>query len=139
MYIVCCILFGIIDTLQTRFTLRACRSPVCKDFRVGIRTRPELNFVPVPDPPVLSGIRTGSCTRLCHQNRNWYQALLPEPVPGSVTGTGTGTRLCYRNRFLYQCTRLCHRNRNWYQALLPELVPGSVTGTGSCTRLCHQS
>ena len=37
-------------------------------YRVQCRTRPELNFAPVPGPPVQSG-------------------LSPGPVPGSVTGT----------------------------------------------------
>ena len=74
------------------------------------KTQPELNFAPVPEPPVISGTRTG--TRLCPRNR--YQALSLVPGPGPVTGNESGTRLCHWNR---------------YQALEPELepVPGSVT------------
>ena len=47
---------------------------------VRTRTRPELNFAPVPEPvpesPVKSG--TGPGTRLCHRYR--YQALSLEPI-----------------------------------------------------------
>ena len=50
---------------------------------IGTRTRPELNFTPVPKPvpPVKSG--TGTGTRLCHRYQHRYQALsqVPEPEP----------------------------------------------------------
>ena len=54
------------------------------------RTRPEMNFVPVPEPvpesPVKSSTRPGTGTG--------YQALSPVPVPGSVTGTYNLSQKC---------------------------------------------
>ena len=35
-----------------------------------IRTRPELNFAPVPEPLVKSGTGTRTGTRLCHRDRD---------------------------------------------------------------------
>ena len=51
-----------------------------------IRTRPELNFAPVPEPVpellVKSGTGTGTGIRLCHQycTLSLVPELLPEPV-----------------------------------------------------------
>ena len=81
------------------------------------RTRPELNFAPVPEPPVKSG------TRLFHRYRDRYKAL--SPVPGSVTGP--------------EPIPGCHGYRNRNQALSPELVPvvDSATSTGTFARACE--
>ena len=62
----------------------------------GTKTRPELNFAPVPEPepPAKSG--TGNGTRLCHPSPVRNLVLSPELVEelDSVTGTGTVVRAC---------------------------------------------
>ena len=62
--------------------------------KIPIRTQPELNFAPVPEPPVKSGTGTG----LFYRYRDQYQALSPvRNRYQAVTGTETVTMLCHRN------------------------------------------
>ena len=79
---------------------------------IQIRTRPELNFAPVPEPVPEPPVQPVPVPELV-------------PVPGSVTSTGTGTMFC-------------HRYPNRYQALSPETVQvlDCDTGTGTVARAC---